>query len=129
MLVSAAPNGALILDHWGAIGGAADGEAYLPQSPTNRPSHRHFLDGVPQAFTVYGEPAFKEPCLCAVYADGTRSVRLAFQADRLGDAASIDGPSLPSPTRGGVDGSPLPSPCRRVPAAAGAVGGEVRPPT
>jgi alpha-galactosidase len=83
MLLSIAPGGALLLDHWGANGGSPRAGDYLPRMPPNRPSQRHFLDGVPQAYPVYGEPAFKEPCLCVVYDDGTRIARLDFREDRV----------------------------------------------
>ena len=59
MLVSLQPDGALLLDHWGAVGDASRGDDYLPEPPTNRPSQRHFLDGVPLAYTVYGQPSLK----------------------------------------------------------------------
>ena len=55
--------GALLLDHWGADGGSDRGDDYLSSLPRNRSSQQSFLDGVPQAFPIYGEPSFKEPCL------------------------------------------------------------------
>src|SRR4051794_710492 len=91
MLLSLHPSGALLMDHWGGGGdldAAARGADYLPRPPRNRPSHGAFLDGVPLAFPVQGDPAFKEPCLAVVYADGTRLVRLALRDDQ------IDGPAL-----------------------------------
>jgi alpha-galactosidase len=83
MLLSLSSGGFLLLDHWGANGRAAKAVEYLPKTPTNRPAHRHFLDGVPLAYPVYGDPSFKEPCLCVVYDDGTRIARLEFQDDRI----------------------------------------------
>ncbi len=83
MLLSLTPGGALVLDHWGADGGSARGEDYLPRRPSNWPWDRAFLDGVPLAYPVYGDPTFKEPCLCLVYEDGTRVARLAFREDRI----------------------------------------------
>jgi len=82
MVLSVGPDGALLLDHWGAAGGP-QAEAYLPHALGNRPSEARFLDSVPLAYSVYGDPCFKEPCLCAVYADGVRIVRLMFQEDRV----------------------------------------------
>src|SRR3712207_4669746 len=83
MLVSVGDRGALLLDHWGAGGRSEQGDDFLPRPPRNRPSHRAFLDGVPLAYPFYGDPAFKEPCLAVVYADGTRVVQLAFRADDI----------------------------------------------
>jgi alpha-galactosidase len=88
MVLSLTDGGALLLDHWGAWGESERGDDYLPRPPRNRPSHRAFLDGVPQAFTTYGEPSFKEPCLAVVFEDGTRIVRLAVRDDEI---AEIDG--------------------------------------
>src|SRR5690349_9657199 len=80
MLLSIGPSGALLLDHWGGGGlslapdDSPRGDDFSPRPPRNRPSHAAFLDGVPLAFPVYGDPSFKEPCLAVVYADGTRIV-------------------------------------------------------
>ena len=83
MLLSLREDGALILDHWGAGGASERGDDYLPRPPQNRPSHRAFLDGVPLAFPVHGDPSFKEPCLAVMFADGTRTVRLALRDDEI----------------------------------------------
>jgi alpha-galactosidase len=91
MLLSFHPSGALLLDHWGAGTVAERGDDYLPRPPRNRPSHAAFLDGVPQAFPVYGDPSFKEPCLSAVYADGTRIVRLTVRNDQIEGKAETSG--------------------------------------
>jgi alpha-galactosidase len=82
MLLSVTSSGAMLLDYWGG-GTAAHGKSYLPRAPANRTSQQHFLDGVPQAYSVYGEPAFKEPCLCVRYADGTRVAHLALSGDDI----------------------------------------------
>jgi alpha-galactosidase len=82
MLLSVTGEGSLLLDHWGGAN-PVHGENYLPPTPANRRSQQHFLDGVPQAYTFYGEPAFKEPCMCVVYADGSRIVRLTLTGDRI----------------------------------------------
>lgn len=87
MLVSVTGGGALLLDHWGGKGQALDGDAYLPRPPKNRPSRREFLDGVPLAYAVHGEPSFKEPCLYVAYPDGSRGTRLALRDDRIDEAA------------------------------------------
>src|SRR5439155_21978081 len=86
MVLSLGPGGALLLDHWGPDGASDRGDDYLPRPPRNRPSHRSFLDGVPQAFPVYGDPSFKEPCLCVVYEDGTRIARLELRDDDISEA-------------------------------------------
>jgi alpha-galactosidase len=83
LLLSLSPSGALLIDHWGARGESDQGDDYLPRPPRNRPSHRAFLDGVPLAFPVHGDPSFKEPCLAVVFADGTRTVRLALRGDQI----------------------------------------------
>src|SRR3712207_1025202 len=85
MLVSVGARGALLLDHWGAVSLSEQGDDFHPRPPRNRPSHRAFLDGVPLAYPVYGDPAFKEPCLAVVYADGTRVVQLAFRDDDIAE--------------------------------------------
>ena len=90
MLLSVGGGGALVLDHWGGDGGALGGDGYLPHTPWNRPSQAHFLDGVPLAYSVYGDPAFKEPGLVVVRPDGSAVARLAFVEDRLeGDALRL----------------------------------------
>jgi alpha-galactosidase len=89
MLLSLGPGDALLLDHWGSTGLSAVAEEYLPHTPPNRPSHRSFLDGVPLAYPLYGDPSFKEPCLCVVYEDGTRIVRLELQEDRVAEADGL----------------------------------------
>jgi len=85
MVLSLGPGGALLLDHWGPDGASDRGDDYLPRPPRNRPSHRSFLDGVPQAFTIHGEPSFKEPCLGVVFEDGTRIARLELRDDNVGE--------------------------------------------
>ena len=85
MLLSLGPSGALLMDHGGADGGSERGDEYLPRPPRNRPSHREFLDGVPLAYPVHGDPSFKEPCLAAVFADGTRTIRLGLRDDQIGE--------------------------------------------
>ena len=100
MLLSLGPSGALLMDHWGA-GGFSDGQGvslpvrgddFLPRPPRNRPSHATFLDGVPQAYPISGDPSFKEPCLGVVYADGARIARLELRKDRI-----TSNPSPPAP--------------------------------
>ena len=86
IVLSLNPDDVLLLDHWGGRGGAARRDDYLPQAVGNRQSLRSFLDGVPLAYPVYGDPSFKEPCLCAVYEDGTRAVRLGFREERVVEA-------------------------------------------
>lgn len=88
MLVSATDGGTLMLDHWGGDGGGIDGDSYLPRTPSNRPSHAHFMDGVPLAYSVHGEPAYKEPGLVVVHPDGSSITRLTWRDDRI---ESIDG--------------------------------------
>lgn len=85
MLVSVAEGGGLLLDHWGGDGGPGDpngGESYLTRTPSNRPSQAGFLDGIPLAYSVHGQPCYKEPGLVVAYADGSSITRLAWQHDR-----------------------------------------------
>lgn len=86
MILSLSADGYLLLEHWGAKGHSTRVEDYLPHTHANRASLTSFLDGAQQAYPVYGDPTFTEPCLCAVYGDGTRAVRLSFQKDRITDS-------------------------------------------
>lgn len=90
MVVSVTDTGALLLDHWGGDGGdgADAGDAYLPCRPANRPSQAHFLDGVPLAYSVHGDPAFKEPGLVVVHPDGSATTRLVWRDDHV-DGATL----------------------------------------
>ncbi|MDQ3403640.1 MAG: alpha-galactosidase [Actinomycetota bacterium] len=83
MLLSVTDGGALLLDHWGGDGGGLDGDSYLPRTPSNRPSQAQFLDGVPLAYSAYGDPAYKEPALVVVRADGSSITRLVWREDRI----------------------------------------------
>ena len=85
MLLSLADGGALTLDHWGGDGGDVGGDGYLPHTPWNRPSQAHFLDGVPLAYSVHGDRAFKEPGLVVVRADGSSVSRLSLREDHVED--------------------------------------------
>jgi alpha-galactosidase len=85
MALSLHPGGALLLDHWGPAGYSDRAEDYLAYPHANRPSQRTFLDGVPQAYPVYGDPSFKEPCLCVVFEDGTRLARPVYREARVGE--------------------------------------------
>jgi alpha-galactosidase len=83
-VISVDAHDVLRLEHWGAASPGAAAAAYLPATRRSRPSEREFLDGEPLAYPVYGDPTFKEPCLCVVYADGVRIARLRFIEARQG---------------------------------------------
>ncbi|MEU4442400.1 alpha-galactosidase [Actinosynnema sp. NPDC050801] len=87
MLLSVADGGALVLDHWGGDGGGLgdglDGDSYLPHTPWNRSSQAHFLDGVPLAYSTYGDRAFKEPGLVVVRRDGSSVSRLSWRDEHV----------------------------------------------
>ncbi|MGX7826140.1 alpha-galactosidase [Actinokineospora sp. 24-640] len=90
MLLSVRDGSALLLDHWGGDGGGLSGDAYLPDIPWNRPSQAGFLDGVPVAYTVHGDPAFKEPGLVVSRQDGTSVTQLSFRDDHIdGDTLTL----------------------------------------
>lgn len=91
MLVSiTADGGPLVLDHWGAATGDVRGDEILGHARTRRAGHLAEFDGVPLAYPTHGDPVFKEPCLAAIYHDGTRAVRLTFRADRVTTTAAGD---------------------------------------
>ncbi|MBB5803776.1 alpha-galactosidase [Saccharothrix ecbatanensis] len=89
MLLSVADGGGLVLDHWGGDGGGLGdglgGDSYLPHTPWNRPSQAHFLDGVPLAYSTYGDRVYKEPGLVVAREDGTSVSRLTWREDRIED--------------------------------------------
>src|SRR5262249_53982744 len=59
----------LCVAHWGAGGPSLQPSDFaLPLSLGDATSR--FLDGLPLAFAVYGEPAFKEPCLVVAHCEG-----------------------------------------------------------
>src|SRR5438132_12394104 len=82
VLLSLGSDETLLLPYWGAQGQTARPTDYLPQQSDNRPSQRAFLDGKPVAYPVYGDPLYKEVCLVAARADGSRETHLSFVDDR-----------------------------------------------
>ncbi|MBV9355086.1 MAG: alpha-galactosidase, partial [Chloroflexi bacterium] len=86
LVISVDASDVLRQEHWGGRSPGADAGAYLGARWSPRPSQREFLDGELLAYPVYGDPAFKEPCLCVLYADGVRIARLHFVEAREGGA-------------------------------------------
>lgn len=84
MVLSLNAEGMLVVDHWGGDGRSDLGDDYVAHSGLASPGHLQQFDGLPLAYPTHGDPHFKEPCLAAVYHDGTRHVRLHFRADRVG---------------------------------------------
>ena len=111
------PDGALLLPYWGANGQTDQPGDYLVRAPSEgtpsasdeprdgdlpqgeygatgvatRPAERTFIDGLPQAYPVHGDPAFTEPCLVVAREDGSRGVRLTYVEDRV---SAEDGQSV-----------------------------------
>jgi alpha-galactosidase len=83
VLLSLSPADALLVEHWGAP--LARGEAFgtLAAMQSNRAAQADFWDGLPVAYTSYGDPTFKEPCLAVAYSDGVRNVSLEFDYDDI----------------------------------------------
>jgi alpha-galactosidase len=86
MLLCLGPDDALLLPHWGLRGDSASPAEYLFGKQGNRPSNRAFLDGLPLAYAVYGDPLFKEVCLVAARSDGARESRLCFAEERTSES-------------------------------------------
>ncbi len=84
LVISVDASDVLRQEHWGARSPGSGATAYLIARRHSRPSQREFLDGDALAYPVYGDPTFKEPCLCVVYADGVRLARLHFVEAREG---------------------------------------------
>jgi alpha-galactosidase len=76
----------LLLPYWGRTGQTGRPSDYVPQPQGNRPSQRAFLDGLPVAYPVYGDPLFKEVCLVVARADGAREIRPTFVQDQVLEA-------------------------------------------